>query len=1397
MRENEGAGPTARKRLRLSRFGGSAIALAVLIGITAGASLAKPVGKSSPRRLAATSVLTAKQHEGQRSDGTYTSGNITQYKEGDTINFRFTLTATDASTGQLQVRFTGNDGTCLFFDNYFVLGTISNVSGTSPGVRVASGPTADSFGTSNGEWVVTLNINASAAGEAVVNYQLKLSNQAGDCSGSSQHSRLSPGDGVSQTGQQNVPVPANQIIELPNITVTKLVDRGTGTFVPANAGEYCFALDSGSCTAIDANGQVVFSAVSDGPHTITESNNLQNSGYTFDSGTGTNCTFNGSTATATVAAGTTATNASCTFKNKLTAPPKVTVTKSCPTGAANAGDQFQVLLNGTNVGTALGCGGSIDVNPTAGQAYSITEAAAGTTDFANYTSSLSAGCSGTLSFGGTGSCTITNTRKALPKVTVTKSCPNGPGNDGDRFQAQLNGQNAGAALACGGSVDLNPTAGQAYSITEVAAGTTDLGNYQTPGYSAGCSGTLAHFGDTASCTITNTLKASPKVTVTKSCPNGKANDGDRFQVKLNGSNVADALDCGGSVDVPVSAGVAYSITEGAAGTADLANYTSSLSAGCSGTLAHFGDTASCTITNTLKAAPKVTVTKSCPGGKAHAGDRFQVKRNDSNVGAPLDCADSTDVAVTAGAVYSITEGAAGTTDLADYTTTYGAGCSGTLAHFGDTASCTITNTLKAAPKVTVTKECPNGKAAAGDRFQVKRNGSNVGDPLDCKGTLDVSVTAGVAYLISEGAAGTTDLDNYATTYSDGCSGTLANFGATASCTITNTLKAAPKVTVTKECPNGRAGAGDRFQVRLDGQATGDPLDCGDSTDVTVGAGQAYGITEAAAGTTDLDNYTTTYGDGCSGTLANFGDTAECVITNSLKEVPKVTVTKACPNGKAAAGDRFQVRLDGQDSGDPLDCGDSVDVSVTLGQAYTITEAAAGMTDFANYETPGYSAGCTGTLSHFGDSAACTITNTLKAEAKVTVTKACPQGRASAADRFQVKRNATNVGEPLDCGDSIDVSVTAGEAYVITEGAAGTTDLANYTTTFGEGCSGTLAHFGDTADCTITNTLKAAPRLTVIKHVINDNGGTKKAADFTLTVSGTDPSPASFPGNEAGTVVTLKPGPYAVNEAAVSGYATTKSESCSGSLIHYGDTATCTVTNNDIASPPPPPPPPGVPEIDLAITKTDSPDPVSVGGLLTYTLTVTNKKGDTANNVVVTDALPSGVTLVSVATTKGTCSGSNPIRCAIGSVAYNELVTIMVVVRPNSPGTITNTAVVTGREHEHDPSNNTASATTLVQGVFAPPSVCYSLTVTPRTVTVGRHTIVRVRVREAGKPVKGVRVVISGRRVNKRATTNAAGIARFVIVGRSPGILQIRVPSHATCTRQRIGVLGVFTPPVTG
>jgi uncharacterized repeat protein (TIGR01451 family) len=55
-------------------------------------------------------------------------------------------------------------------------------------------------------------------------------------------------------------------------------------------------------------------------------------------------------------------------------------------------------------------------------------------------------------------------------------------------------------------------------------------------------------------------------------------------------------------------------------------------------------------------------------------------------------------------------------------------------------------------------------------------------------------------------------------------------------------------------------------------------------------------------------------------------------------------------------------------------------------------------------------------------------------------------------------------------------------------------------------------------------------------------------------------------------------------------------------------------------------PPG--STDLAITKTDSPDPVNVGSTLTYTIQVQNLGPNAATGVAVTDQLPKGVDFVS-------------------------------------------------------------------------------------------------------------------------------------------------------------------------
>lgn len=86
-------------------------------------------------------------------------------------------------------------------------------------------------------------------------------------------------------------------------------------------------------------------------------------------------------------------------------------------------------------------------------------------------------------------------------------------------------------------------------------------------------------------------------------------------------------------------------------------------------------------------------------------------------------------------------------------------------------------------------------------------------------------------------------------------------------------------------------------------------------------------------------------------------------------------------------------------------------------------------------------------------------------------------------------------------------------------------------------------------------------LKVIQKVVNDNGGTAAAGDFTIAVDGTKAAPQSFSGQEEGTTVTLEAGPYAVKAAGPNGYDSSLSSECAGTIA-AGETRTCVVTSTD-------------------------------------------------------------------------------------------------------------------------------------------------------------------------------------------------------------------------------------------
>jgi hypothetical protein len=241
-------------------------------------------------------------------------------------------------------------------------------------------------------------------------------------------------------------------------------------------------------------------------------------------------------------------------------------------------------------------------------------------------------------------------------------------------------------------------------------------------------------------------------------------------------------------------------------------------------------------------------------------------------------------------------------------------------------------------------------------------------------------------------------------------------------------------------------------------------------------------------------------------------------------------------------------------------GSSGNISLVAGSSFSVTEPAV-----AGYTTT-YS-GCSGTIAA-GQTHTCTITNNDQA-ATLIVEKVVINdngGTKVASDfSFQVNGGSATAFLPDPTNDSTSLNgkntltVSAG-TYNITEPA-----VAGYTTTYNN-CSNVQIANGGTATCTITNNDQAAT-LIVEKVVINDNGGTKVASDFSFQVNGgsataflPDPTNDSTSLNGKNTL-TVSAGTYNITEPAVAGYTTTYNN-CSNVQIANGGTATCTITNND-------------------------------------------------------------------------------------------------------------------------------------------------------------------------------------------------------------------------------------------
>jgi hypothetical protein len=143
--------------------------------------------------------------------------------------------------------------------------------------------------------------------------------------------------------------------------------------------------------------------------------------------------------------------------------------------------------------------------------------------------------------------------------------------------------------------------------------------------------------------------------------------------------------------------------------------------------------------------------------------------------------------------------------------------------------------------------------------------------------------------------------------------------------------------------------------------------------------------------------------------------------------------------------------------------------------------------------------------------------------------------------------------------------------------------------------------------------------------------------------------------------------------------------------------------------------------------------------------------------------------------------------------------------------VVNSATATGSGgSDTNPGNNTDDARTVVLAPFNPPTppkpkppvvkpaICNTLTVTQKMLSAsGKKQVIRATVTQGKKRIAGAKVTIVGPGFKLTVKTNKAGVALATVKPKRAGIIRLSITNKKACNTQRIGVVGVFEPPVTG
>jgi uncharacterized repeat protein (TIGR01451 family) len=663
-------------------------------------------------------------------------------------------------------------------------------------------------------------------------------------------------------------------------------------------------------------------------------------------------------------------------------------------------------------------------------------------------------------------------------------------------------------------------------------------------------------------------------------------------------------------------------------------------------------------TNTLVASPDLAITKSDGGVTLQPGDTVIYVLNFSNLGNQNAAGVVLHETVPIGATFNAAASSVG------WVLVTGTGSAGSTYNFAVGA-------------------LAGGASGTAVNFAVTSDNPFAGSQISNTATIDYALTED-ANATNNTATDTTPVisDDLVITKTDGVASEVPGTTVTYIITVSNASTSTQTAT--------GALVNDTFPAILTG-VTYTAAAAGGATGFTAsGSGNIADTVNLPVGSSITYTVTGTIAASATGTLVNTatvtapagfveGDTSNNTATDSDTLTPQaeLSMTKSDSPDPVIAGTNVTYTLDFANSG-PSDA-----------QNVSITDALPAGTTFVSATAP---AGWTAMTPAVGGTGNVVFTKSTAASGELASFTIVVNVNASAADGSIITNSAVAASDATDPTPGNNTGTTTTTVSALADLSVTKTDSpdpvnagANLTYTV------TVTNNG-ASDAQGVSLTDAVPANTTFVSAMQTSGPA-----FTLTTP-----PVGGTGSLSATVATLAAGASAAFTFVVNVDLAT----ADATLLSNTATVTSTTTdpnsanNSDTETT-------AVQVVNLAVSKTDSPDPVVAGTNLTYTIMLTKTGSGTADNVSLSDVIPAGTTFVSASQTSGPAftlltppvGGTGAFTATSAALAGGATATFTLVVNvnANTPGgsTLSNTVDVTTTSVEQTTADNSDTETTAV------------------------------------------------------------------------------------------------------